>query len=90
MKPFCSDHGRLDERSLALHELVAQKVQVAPPCWTRHERIYAAGRRPAAPLRRRWRNGSGYSAALVTAFLVERSEKAARLAFVNPARFAEF
>jgi hypothetical protein len=30
MEPFHSDHNRLDERSLALHELVARKVQAAP------------------------------------------------------------
>jgi hypothetical protein len=30
MEPFYSDHNRLDERSLALHQLVAEKVRAAP------------------------------------------------------------
>src|SRR5580704_17116611 len=29
-EPFYSDHGRIEERSLALHQLVAEKVQAAP------------------------------------------------------------
>jgi len=30
MEPLYSDHTRLDERSVALHQLVAAKVQAAP------------------------------------------------------------
>ena len=30
MEPLYSDHNRLDERSLALHQLVAEKVRAAP------------------------------------------------------------
>ena len=87
MEPFHSDHSRLDERSLALHELVARKVQAAPALLDK-----------ARGNVRRWQEASGSpSLALaeweqilsspvdqVTAFLVERSERATRLRQSSP------
>ena len=87
MKPLGDDHLRLDERSFALHQLVARKVQASPALLDKaRENI------------RRWQETNGTcSRALaewdqilcgpldqVTAFLVERSEKAARLRQSSP------
>lgn len=87
MEPFHSDHSRLDERSLALHALVARKVQAAPALLDK-----------ARENMRRWQEASGSpSLALVeweqilsapvdevTALLVERSERATRLRQSSP------
>lgn len=86
MKPIYSDHTRLDERSLALHQLVAQKVLAAPALLDK-----------ARENLRRWQETSGPSLALaeweqilgghvdqVAQFLTERSEKATRLRQSSP------
>jgi hypothetical protein len=87
MEPFHSDHSRLDERSLALHELVARKVQAAPALLDK-----------ARGNLRRWQDASGSPSLAfeeweqilrspvdqVTAFLVERSERATRLRESSP------
>src|ERR1035437_7392683 len=87
MEPFHSDHSRLDERSLALHRLVAQKVQADPA-------LLDTARGNA----RRWQEANGSpSLALAegeqilsspvdqgTAFLVELSERATRLRPSSP------
>ena len=87
MKPFHSDHSRLDERSLALHRLVVEKVQADPALLDKAQENV-----------RRWQEASGSpSLALaeweeilsapvdqVAAFLVERSERATRLRQSSP------
>jgi len=87
MAPFLSDHRRLDERSLALHQLVAQKVQAVPALLDK-----------ARENMRRWQEASGspslayaeweqiLSAPVdeVAAFLAERSERATRLRQSSP------
>jgi hypothetical protein len=87
MEPFFSDHHRLEERSLALHRLIAQKVKATPALLDKaRENV------------RRWRQSNPTpSSALaewdqimrgpvgeLAAFLVERSEKAARLRQSSP------
>jgi hypothetical protein len=87
MKPFCSDHGRLDERSLAMHELVAQKVQAVPALLDKARenirRWRETSRTPSRALAE-WEQILSSPADQVTAFLVERSEKAARLRQSSP------
>lgn len=82
-----SDHDRLDERSLALHRLIAAKVRADPALLDK-----------ARENLRRWQGASGSpslafaeweqilsgSVDQVTAFLVERSERAARLRQSSP------
>jgi hypothetical protein len=87
MEPFHSGHSRLDERSLALHELVARKVQASPALLDK-----------ARGNLRRWQEAHGSPSLAfveweeilrspvdqVTAFLVERSERATRLRQSSP------
>jgi hypothetical protein len=87
VEPIYSDHARLDERSLALHRLVAKKVLADPTLLDR-----------ARANLRRWQASHGsHSFALaewdqiltnpvdqVAAFLVERSERATRLRQSSP------
>ena len=87
MEPIYSDHGRLDERSLALHRLVAEKVLANPALIDK-----------ARGNVRRWQESHGSpSLALaeweqiltgtpdqVARFLAERSEKATRLRQSSP------
>jgi hypothetical protein len=87
MEPVYSDHSRLDERSLALHRLIAEKVLADPALLDK-----------ARGNVRRWQEGHGSpSLALaeweqilsgpvdqVAGFLVERSEKATRLRQSSP------
>jgi hypothetical protein len=87
METLQSDHRRLDERSLALHRLVAQKLQDAPTLLDK-----------ARDNLRRWQEANGRSSLVlaeweriisgsvgqVVAVLVERSEKAARLRQSSP------
>ncbi len=87
MQPISSDHERLDQRSLALHRLVAEKVLADPALLDK-----------ARGTVRRWQEGQGSkSLALaewelilagtpdqVTRFLVEGSERATRLRQSSP------
>jgi hypothetical protein len=87
MVPPYSDHSRLDERSLALHQLVAKKLQADPT-------LLAKARANV----RRWQRGDGGSSSAlvewerilrgrvdqVAEFLVERSERATRLRQSSP------
>ena len=87
MEPIYSDHSRLDERSLALHRLVAEKVLADPALLDK-----------ARGNVRRWQESHGSpSLALaeweqiltgtpdqVARFLAERSEKATRLRQSSP------
>ena len=87
MEPIHSDHVRLDDRGLALHRLVAQKVLANP----------ALLDKARANVRRWHDNHDSRSSALaeweqilsgpvteVARFLVERSERATRLRQSSP------
>ncbi len=87
MKRPYSDHNRLDARSLALHELVARKIEAAPALLDK-----------ARANLRRWQETSGSPSLAfaewehildnpidqVLAVLVERSERATRLRQSSP------
>jgi hypothetical protein len=81
MEPFHSDHSRLDERSLALHQLVAQKVQAAPALLDKARenvrRWQEANASPSLALAE-WEQIPSSPVDQVTAFLMERSERATR------------
>jgi hypothetical protein len=87
MKPFYSDHSRLDERSLALHALVAQKVQAAPALLDKARenmrRWQETSDSPSLALAE-WEQILSAPVDQVTAFLVERSERATRLRQSSP------
>ncbi len=87
MEPFYSDHNRLDERSLALHQLVAQKVLIAPALLDKARenmrRWQAANRSPSLALAE-WEQILNSPVNQVVAFLVERSERATRLRQSSP------
>ncbi|HTV32721.1 MAG TPA: hypothetical protein VME69_06415 [Methylocella sp.] len=87
MEPIYSDHSRLDERSLALHALVAQKVQAAPALLDKARqnirRWQQANGSPSLALAE-WEQILGSPVDQVTAFLVERSERATRLRQSSP------
>jgi hypothetical protein len=87
MKPIYSDHGRLDERSLALHRLVAKKLLADPALLDKARENIC-----------RWQQSHGsLSLALVewvqilagtpdqvSRFLIERTERATRLRQSSP------
>jgi hypothetical protein len=87
MRAVCSDHSRLDERSLAMHQLIAKKVQADPALLDK-----------ARHNMRRWRDSDGgprlalaeWEEILrgpvdqVAQFLSERSERATRLRQSSP------
>lgn len=87
MQTAYSDHSRLDERSLAMHRLVAEKVQANPALLDK-----------ARDNLRRWQQIDGSPkltlveweqilsgpADQVTQFLTERSERATRLRQSSP------
>jgi hypothetical protein len=87
MEPIYSDHSRVDERSLAMHRLLAEKVRVDPALLDK-----------ARDNLRRWRKTEGNPsltlaewekilsgpAAQVAQFLEERSERATRLRQSGP------
>ena len=87
MEPFHSDHSRLDERSLALHELVARKVQAAPALLDKARenlrRWQGANASPSLAFEE-WEQILRSPVDQVTAFLVERSERATRLRQSSP------
>lgn len=87
MQPATSDHTRLDERSLALHRLIARKVLADPSLLDR-----------ARETLRRWQGMEGSpqlalvewegilngSPDHITRFLTDRSEQATRLRQSSP------
>ena len=81
---FSNGHSRLDERSLALHQLVAEKLKLNPSLVdiaTSNIRKWGTSDRPAL---KEWedllKKGVGY----IVGFLQERSENAARLRQSSP------
>jgi hypothetical protein len=87
MEPLYSDHSRLDERSLALHRLVARKVQADPALLDKARgnirRWQEANESPSQALAE-WQQILSGGADQVAAFLVERSERATRLRQSSP------
>ncbi|MGH7153204.1 MAG: hypothetical protein ACREF3_04685 [Acetobacteraceae bacterium] len=87
MDPAYSDHGRLDERSLALHRLVAQKVRTNPALLDKarsNVRRWQESRGSPSFALAEWEQILNGSVDQVTKFLVERSEKATRLRQSSP------
>ncbi|MGP0008035.1 MAG: hypothetical protein ACLPIG_04905 [Methylocella sp.] len=86
MEPFHSDHNRLDERSLALHALVAQKVQAAPALLDKARENICRWQQAGSPslALAEWEQILSSPVDQVTAFLVERSERATRLRQSSP------
>jgi hypothetical protein len=87
MEPSYSDHSRLDERSLALHQLVARKV-VADPALLDRARANLRGWQeshgsPSLALAE-WEQILSSPVDQVVKFLVERSERATRLRQSSP------
>jgi hypothetical protein len=88
MSPVTSDHARLDERSLALHRLVAEKISADPTLLDQARdnvrRWQAATGEPSLALSE-WEHILDQSPVdEVLALLVERSERATRLRQSSP------
>ncbi len=87
MEPPYSDHSRLDERSLALHRLVAEKVRAAPALLDKARenlRRWQEAGAGASPALAEWAQILAAPAGQVVALLAERSERATRLRQSSP------
>jgi hypothetical protein len=87
MESIYNDHHRIDERSLALHELVAQKIQAAPELLDKvreNLRRWQRTRQNPSPALTEWEKIIDSSVGDVLAALVDRSEKATRLRQSSP------
>jgi hypothetical protein len=87
MEPYNNDHRRLDERSLALHRLVAQKVQAAPILLEKAKnnlRRWQQASDGPSPAFAEWEQIIRGPVGDVVALLVERSERATRLRQSSP------
>ncbi len=87
MQSIYSDHSRLDERSLALHQRVAEKVLDDPALLERargNVRRWQESNGSLSPALAEWEQILTGSADQVARFLVERSEKATRLRQSSP------
>jgi hypothetical protein len=87
MQSSYSDHRRIDERSLALHRLIAQKVQASPSLLDKARDNLRRWRRSNAtpsPALAEWEDIISGPVGHVTALLAERSERAARLRQSSP------
>ncbi|MGQ0445692.1 MAG: hypothetical protein ACT4O2_11355 [Beijerinckiaceae bacterium] len=87
MKPIYSDHSRVDERSLAMHRLVAKKVQADPDLLEKARENLRRWRKaegsPSLTLAE-WENVLSGPVAQVAQFLEERTERATRLRQSSP------
>ena len=87
MEPVYSDHSRLDERSLAMHQLIAAKVQADPALLDRARqnvrRWQASDGSPKLALAE-WEQILDGPINQVAQFLAERSERATRLRQSSP------
>ncbi len=87
MKPVYSDHVRLDERSLALHDLVARKLLADPGVLKTAQanlRRWQDSNASASSALTEWEKILSGPADQVAKFLVERSERATRLRQSSP------
>jgi hypothetical protein len=82
-----SDHRRLDERSLALHRLIAKKIEASPALLDKARdnlrRWQEAGVSPS-PALAEWEQVIRGPVSQVAALLIERSERATRLRQSSP------
>lgn len=87
MEPIDSDHRRLDERSLALHRLVAERVLADPALLDRaraNVRRWQESRGSPSFALAEWEQILSGPVGQVARFLVERSDKATRLRQSSP------
>lgn len=87
MEPSYSDHSRLDERSLALHRLIAEKVLADPALLDRargNVRRWAESHGSPSLALAEWEQILTGTPEQVARFLVEQSEKATRLRQSSP------
>jgi len=87
METFASDHDRLDERSLALHRLVAEKVRAASDLLDKARenlRRWEALDGYVSPALAEWTRILAAPANQIVALLVERSERGTRLRQSSP------
>lgn len=87
MEPIYSDHSRLDERSLALHRLVAEKVLANPALLDKargNVRRWQESRGSPSLALAEWEQILTGTPDQVARFLAERSEKATRLRQSSP------
>jgi hypothetical protein len=87
MEPIYSDHSRLDERSLALHRLVAEKVLADPTLLDKaraNVRRWQESRDSQCLAFAEWEQILSGPVDEVAKFLVERSERATRLRQSSP------
>ncbi len=87
MEPIHSDHSRLDERSLALHRLVAEKVLADPALLDRaRANVHRWQEKRDSPsfALAEWEQILSRPVDQVAQFLVERSERATRLRQSSP------
>jgi len=78
VEPFYSDHMRLDERSLALHKLVAEKVRAAPALLNKaraNVRRWQEASENVSPALAEWAQVLASPASQVLALLTERSAR---------------
>ncbi len=82
MEPISSDHSRVDERSLAMHRPVVEKVRAAPALLDMARKNLRRWQKTEGSLSLTLAEGADIlksPANQVTEFLEERSERAARL-----------
>jgi hypothetical protein len=87
MEPVYSDHSRLDERSLAMHQLIAAKVQADPALLDKareNVRRWQADEGSAKLALAEWEQILSGSVNQVVQFLAECSERATRLRQSSP------
>jgi len=87
MEPIYSDHSRLDERSLALHRLVAQKMLATPALLDKarsNVRRWRESHSTPSLALAEWEQILNSTVDQVAKFLVERSERATRLRQSSP------
>jgi hypothetical protein len=87
MEQFCSNHGRIEERSLALHQLVAEKVKAAPALLDKareNVRRWQEASGTASPALAEWSQILAAPLSQIVALLAERSERATRLRQSSP------
>ena len=87
MTAIASDHTRLDERSLALHRAVAEKLRADPSLIEQARdniRRWQAARESSSPALAEWERLLSEPTEKIAALLVERSERANRLRQSSP------
>jgi len=87
MQTIHSDHSRLDERSLAMHQLIAAKVQADPALLDKaRENVRRWRARDGSPnlALAEWEQILNSPVNQVAQFLAERSERATRLRQSSP------